>query len=142
MDMGLIVVAALVLLAVIILAKTAVVVPQQRQYVVERLGKYAGTLDAGFHILVPFIDSIRYRHSLKESALDIRNKSASRVTTCKWGWTASCTSKCLTHSALPTASGITCLRSPSLLRRHCVVRSERSNSIKRSKSEPTSTIRS
>ena len=71
MDMGLIVVAALVLLAVIILAKTAVVVPQQRQYVVERLGKYAGTLDAGFHILVPFIDSIRYRHSLKESALDI-----------------------------------------------------------------------
>ena len=63
--------AALVLLAVIILAKTAVVVPQQRQYVVERLGKYAGTLDAGFHILVPFIDAIRYRHSLKESALDI-----------------------------------------------------------------------
>ena len=71
MDIGLIVVAGLVLLTVIILVKTAVVVPQQSQYVVERLGKYAGTLDAGFHILVPFIDSIRYRHSLKESALDI-----------------------------------------------------------------------
>ena len=71
MDMGLIVVAGLVLLTVIILAKTAVVVPQQSQYVVERLGKYAGTFDAGFHILVPFIDSIRYRHSLKESAVDI-----------------------------------------------------------------------
>ena len=45
------------------LAKTAVVVPQQNAYVVERLGKFAGVLDAGFHILVPFIDVIRYRHS-------------------------------------------------------------------------------
>ena len=71
MDIGLIVVAAMILLAVIVLAKTAVVVPQQSQYVIERLGKYAGTLDAGFHILVPFFDSIRYRHSLKESAMDI-----------------------------------------------------------------------
>ncbi len=71
MEMGLIAVAALVLLLVVIIAKTATVVPQQSQYVVERLGKYAGTLDAGFHILIPFLDSIRYRHSLKEMALDI-----------------------------------------------------------------------
>ena len=59
------------LLLVVIIAKTATVVPQQSQYVVERLGKYAGTLDAGFHILVPFLDTVRYRHSLKEMALDI-----------------------------------------------------------------------
>ena len=71
MEMGLIAVAALVLLLVVIIAKTATVVPQQSQYVIERLGKYAGTLDAGFHILIPFLDSIRYRHSLKEMALDI-----------------------------------------------------------------------
>ena len=71
MDIGMIVVAAMILMVVIILAKTAVVVPQQSQYVVERLGKYTVTLDAGFHILAPFLDSIRYRHSLKESALDI-----------------------------------------------------------------------
>ncbi len=71
MEMGLIAVAALVLLLVVIITKTATVVPQQSQYVVERLGKYAGTLDAGFHILIPFLDSIRYRHSLKEMALDI-----------------------------------------------------------------------
>ena len=71
MEMGLIAVGAMVLLLVVIIAKTATVVPQQSQYVVERLGKYAGTLDAGFHILVPFLDSIRYRHSLKEVALDI-----------------------------------------------------------------------
>ena len=71
MNTGVIVVGALIVLAVIVIAKTAVVVPQQSQYIVERLGKYAGTLDAGFHILVPFIDYIHYRHSLKEAALDI-----------------------------------------------------------------------
>ena len=71
MDINLIALAALVLLVVLIVAKTAVVVPQQSQYVVERLGRYAGTLNAGFHILIPFLDSISYKHSLKESALDI-----------------------------------------------------------------------
>ena len=67
----LLVVAALALFLFIVLAKTAVVVPQQSQFVVERLGRYAGTLDAGFHILIPFLDIIRYRHSLKEQAVDI-----------------------------------------------------------------------
>jgi regulator of protease activity HflC (stomatin/prohibitin superfamily) len=51
--------------------KTAVVVPQQNAYVVERLGRFSGVLDAGFHILVPFVDAIRYRHLLKEQAIDI-----------------------------------------------------------------------
>ena len=59
------------ILALIIVAKTAVVVPQQNAYVVERVGKYAGTLGAGFHILVPFVDVIRYRHTLKEQSVDI-----------------------------------------------------------------------
>lgn len=58
-------------LALLILKKTAVVVPQQSAYVVERLGKYSSTLNAGLHILVPFIDVIRYRHSVKELALDV-----------------------------------------------------------------------
>lgn len=71
MESGILVVAALILLFVIIVAKTAVVVPQQNAYVVERLGRYAGTLDAGFHILVPFVDVIRYKHVLKEMAVDI-----------------------------------------------------------------------
>jgi regulator of protease activity HflC (stomatin/prohibitin superfamily) len=48
-----------------------VVVPQQNAFVVERLGRYAGTLGAGFHILTPFVDTIRYRHTLKEQAIDI-----------------------------------------------------------------------
>jgi regulator of protease activity HflC (stomatin/prohibitin superfamily) len=51
--------------------RTVVVVPQQNAYVVERLGKFSGVLDAGMHILVPFVDVIRYRHTLKEQAIDI-----------------------------------------------------------------------
>src|SRR6266508_2140548 len=68
---GFVVVIVLALLVIIIVAKTAVVVPQQSAFVVERLGKYRGTLGAGFHILVPFLDVIRYKHSLKEQAIDI-----------------------------------------------------------------------
>jgi regulator of protease activity HflC (stomatin/prohibitin superfamily) len=68
---GLIVVLVLAVLVIIVIAKTAVVVPQQSAYIVERLGRYSGTLDAGFHVLVPFMDVIRYRHTLKEMAIDI-----------------------------------------------------------------------
>jgi regulator of protease activity HflC (stomatin/prohibitin superfamily) len=67
----LIVVLAIVALVVIVLAKTATVVPQQSAYVVETLGRYSRTLQAGFHILVPFVDRIAYKHSLKEDAVDI-----------------------------------------------------------------------
>ena len=68
---GFIVVITLAFLVIIIVAKTAVVVPQQSAYVVERLGRYSGSLGAGFHILFPFLDVIRYKHSLKEQAIDI-----------------------------------------------------------------------
>ena len=61
----------LAVLVVVIIAKTARVVPQQSAFVVERLGKYHATLDAGFHILIPFLDVVRYKHSLKETAIDI-----------------------------------------------------------------------
>jgi regulator of protease activity HflC (stomatin/prohibitin superfamily) len=73
MDIGIGVIVAMILalLALVIVAKTAIVVPQQSAYVVERLGRYSNTLSAGFHILMPFVDTIRYRHSLKELAVDI-----------------------------------------------------------------------
>jgi regulator of protease activity HflC (stomatin/prohibitin superfamily) len=61
----------LALFVLVVIARTAIVVPQQSAYVVERLGRYSGTLGAGFHILMPFVDVIRYRHSLKEQAIDI-----------------------------------------------------------------------
>ena len=60
-----------VFVAIVILLKTAVVVPQQNGYVIERLGKYSKTLHAGFHILIPFLERIAYKHTLKEQAVDI-----------------------------------------------------------------------
>ena len=60
-----------VFLGIVIVAKTVVVVPQQSAYVVERLGRFQSVLQAGLHVLVPFVDVIRYRHSLKEVAIDI-----------------------------------------------------------------------
>jgi regulator of protease activity HflC (stomatin/prohibitin superfamily) len=71
MDMSLIVALVITFVIVIILFKTAVVVPQQNAVVVERLGKFSCKLDAGFHILFPFIDKVAYRHTLKEQAVDI-----------------------------------------------------------------------
>jgi len=71
MSNALIVAIVLAFVLLIVLSRTAVVVPQQSAYVVERLGRYNGVLNAGFHVLVPFMDAIRYRHSLKEDAMDI-----------------------------------------------------------------------
>jgi len=61
----------LLIFIVIALAKTAKVVPQRQAFVVERLGKYSRTLDAGFHFLIPFLDKVAYKHSLKEVASDV-----------------------------------------------------------------------
>jgi regulator of protease activity HflC (stomatin/prohibitin superfamily) len=62
---------AFVFFGAVTLFRTVRVVPQQMAYVVERLGKYHRTLYAGLHIVVPFIDVVQYRHSLKEIVLDI-----------------------------------------------------------------------
>ncbi len=56
---------------VICLIKTARIVPQRQAFVIERLGKYNKTLGAGFHILIPFVDKIAYKHSLKENAVNV-----------------------------------------------------------------------
>jgi regulator of protease activity HflC (stomatin/prohibitin superfamily) len=72
MDQGTFLLALVVAaLGLVLLFKTAIVVPQQSAYVVQRLGRYSKTLSAGFHILVPGFEKIAYRHSLKEAALDI-----------------------------------------------------------------------
>src|SRR5919108_1343693 len=71
MEGALVVALVIALLILFIVFKTAIVAPQQSAYVVERLGRYHATLNAGFHVLVPFVDAIRYRHSLKEEAIDI-----------------------------------------------------------------------
>ena len=71
MEVELYVVGAIALVVIIVIAKTAVVVPQQSAYVVETLGRYNRTIQAGFHILKPFFDRIAYKHNLKEEAMDI-----------------------------------------------------------------------
>jgi regulator of protease activity HflC (stomatin/prohibitin superfamily) len=80
MEGGLFVIVLLAIITLVILAKTAIVVPQQSAYVVERLGRFNGVLDAGFHILVP--SSATATRSRKWPSTS-RRKSASRATTCR-----------------------------------------------------------
>ena len=70
----LIVTTVVVVLVVMVIAKTAIVVPQQSAYVVEYLGKYRKTIKAGFHILIPFVERVAYKHNLKERAVDIQEQ--------------------------------------------------------------------
>lgn len=56
---------------VIVILKTARIVPQRENFVVERLGKYSRTLDSGFHFLIPFVDKVAYRQTLKEEVVDV-----------------------------------------------------------------------
>ena len=74
MDTGVVVAGIIAVVAVFIVFKTAVVVPQQTAAVVENLGKYSRTLQPGFNILIPFIERVAYKHSLKENAVDIQEQ--------------------------------------------------------------------
>ncbi|MCL5042645.1 MAG: paraslipin [Gammaproteobacteria bacterium] len=71
MDIATMIALAFLVLVVITVAKTAQIVPQRSAYIVERLGKYVKTLEAGFHLLIPFVDKIAYKHTLKENAMDV-----------------------------------------------------------------------
>ena len=71
MSTSIIILLVLVFLLLVILLKTAVVVPNQQAFVIERLGKFRTVLYAGFHLLIPFLDVIAYKRSLKEQVLDV-----------------------------------------------------------------------
>jgi len=75
MSESLVVLFVLAVIIIVLLVKTAVVVPQRSEYIVERLGKYSKTLSAGFHILIPFLDKITYKRSLKEEVMDIPSQA-------------------------------------------------------------------
>ena len=60
-----------IVFALVTFFKTIRIVPQKQASIVERLGKYSKTLEAGFHILVPFLDKVSYKHTLKEQAVDV-----------------------------------------------------------------------
>jgi regulator of protease activity HflC (stomatin/prohibitin superfamily) len=61
----------LIFLGFVLIASMIKIVPQRTAIIVERLGKYRATYSAGFQILIPFIDKVRYRHTLKEQAIDV-----------------------------------------------------------------------
>ena len=75
MSATLIAVVFLAALIVVVIIKTAVIVPQKSEYIIERLGKYNKTLGAGFHMLIPFMDRVAYRYSLKEEVFDIPSQT-------------------------------------------------------------------
>jgi regulator of protease activity HflC (stomatin/prohibitin superfamily) len=68
---GTIILIGVIILGFILIASMIKVVPQRTAIIVERLGKYRATFSAGFQILIPFIDKVRYRHTLKEQAIDV-----------------------------------------------------------------------
>ncbi len=61
----------IIVLLFIAFMKTVRVVPQRTAYIIERMGKYNRTLEAGLHVLVPFLDRVAYKRSLKEEAVDV-----------------------------------------------------------------------
>jgi regulator of protease activity HflC (stomatin/prohibitin superfamily) len=75
MNPTLIAILMLTVLIVVILIKTAVIVPQKSEFIIERLGKYSRTLDAGFHLLIPFLDRVAYKYVLKEEVFDIPSQT-------------------------------------------------------------------
>jgi regulator of protease activity HflC (stomatin/prohibitin superfamily) len=75
MTESLIIMAIISVIVIVLLVKTAVIVPQRSEYVIERLGKFARTLGAGFHILIPFLDKVAYKRSLKEQVMDIPSQT-------------------------------------------------------------------
>ena len=60
-----------IFLGFILIASMIKIVPQRTAIIVERLGKYRATFTAGFQLLIPFFDKVRYRHTLKEQAIDV-----------------------------------------------------------------------
>ncbi len=75
MDPSTIFMIGVVIVALVVFFQTIRIVPQRVAFIVERLGKYRGTLEAGFHILVPFIDKVSYKHTLKETAVDVTSQT-------------------------------------------------------------------
>lgn len=71
MEQNLIALGVILLVIVVVLWKTAVVVPQRSEFVIEKLGRYRTTLEAGFHILFPFLDKVVCKRILKEEPIDI-----------------------------------------------------------------------
>jgi regulator of protease activity HflC (stomatin/prohibitin superfamily) len=71
MNIVTIIILGIIIVSIVAFFKTIRIVPQKSAFIVERLGKYNATLDAGLHILIPFLDNVAYKHTLKEQAIDV-----------------------------------------------------------------------
>ena len=69
-----IILVVIILFLLVAFLSTFKVVPQRSVYIIERLGKFSRALDAGFHILIPFVDKVAYKQNLKEQALDVASQ--------------------------------------------------------------------
>jgi regulator of protease activity HflC (stomatin/prohibitin superfamily) len=67
---------SILLAAVVIFFMGVKVIPQQEVWIVERLGKYLNSMQAGLNIIIPFVDKVAYKHSLKERAMDVSEQTA------------------------------------------------------------------
>jgi len=76
MDINIAFLIAAAIVVILIFKNIVRVVPQNEAFIVERLGKYCKPLEAGIHFLLPFIDRVAYKHSLKEFALDVPAQQA------------------------------------------------------------------
>ena len=74
MDISSIILIGLALFAMFFFVSMIKIVPQREAIIVERFGKYKETLLAGFHLIVPFVDRVAYRHTLKEQAIDVESQ--------------------------------------------------------------------
>ncbi|RUO55722.1 MULTISPECIES: SPFH domain-containing protein [Pseudidiomarina] len=75
LDVGTVLAIGFAVAVIIVILKTARIVPQRTNFVVERLGRYNRTLDSGFHLLIPFIDKVAYQHTLKEEVIDVERQA-------------------------------------------------------------------
>lgn len=71
MDITSIVLLGIAVIIIVTIISVIKIVPQKEAFIVERLGKYNGTLLAGFHLIIPFVDKVSYKHTLKEQAIDV-----------------------------------------------------------------------
>lgn len=71
MNGGTVILIGLVIVALLLFLTTIKIVPQRSAYIIERFGKYRTTLLAGFHIIIPFVDRVAYKHTLKEQVIDV-----------------------------------------------------------------------
>jgi len=71
MNTGTIILIVVVVIILLILIRSIKIVPQKTAFIIERLGKYQGTLEAGLHFLIPLADKVAYIHTLKEQAVDV-----------------------------------------------------------------------